>query len=61
LNTLPVARSTCSATILNDISLPAPGPLGKITVIGRWGDHAPAKPGNKQRAAKIFLIDISIP
>jgi hypothetical protein len=41
----PVFFSTISATIKNDISLPAPGPLGKSTVMGLVGCQANTKVG----------------
>jgi hypothetical protein len=42
----------------NEISLPAPGPLGNITVTGLVGCQASATVGAKIKAASIFLIDI---
>jgi hypothetical protein len=40
----------------NDISLPAPGPLGNITVIGLVGCHAAATTGAANNTSNNFLI-----
>ena len=57
-NFAPVCFSTISATMRNDISFPAPGPLGKITVMGFVGSHANANTGNTASVsvAKSFFI-----
>jgi hypothetical protein len=57
LNITPVFFDTISATIKNDISLPAPGPLGKTTVIGLVGCHANTKDGNKHNNVKNSFIE----
>jgi hypothetical protein len=58
LNFTPVCRSTIDATILNDISFPAPGPLGNITVTGRVGCQAQAVMGNKAATMNFFnMVD----
>ena len=57
-NLTPVDFSTISATIRNDISFPAPGPLGNITVMGRVGCQAHARVGIISMVMSNFLIDI---
>jgi hypothetical protein len=58
LNLTPVSLSTIDATMRNDISFPAPGPFGNITVMGFVGCQARASVGAKIMAASNFFIDI---
>jgi hypothetical protein len=61
LNFTPVWRSTIDATIRNDISFPAPGPFGNITVTGFVGCQAKAVTGNKASAMNFFsMVDFSL-
>ena len=56
LNLAPVSRSTMLATIRNEISFPAPGPFGNITVTGFVGCHAKAKAGSNANRARSFFM-----
>ena len=53
----PVFLFTISATKKNDISFPAPGPFGNITVIGFVGCHANATSGINANNAKSYFIN----
>jgi hypothetical protein len=56
----PVDFSTISAIIRNDISFPAPGPLGNITVTGLVGCQAQADVANSYKAREISSVRIRL-